>query len=160
MEAQAKELGIHDKLKENFAIMRREAVDDLEIGSEILGAITLRERALRLAFWAMRLSGWSASPIPHAVCLHQTLPTDLLAKNMSLSLMKGQEKEFVDDHGVTDFITRFGVVCFRLCSEQGVWGGSSARKVRSGRGGAAGIEDFSMDLVRVMVTLRGGWSMA
>ena len=50
LEAQSKELGTYEKLKPNFASLRRQAVDDLEVGSELAGIKNAAYETLTLGF--------------------------------------------------------------------------------------------------------------
>ena len=146
MEAQAKELGIYDKLEENFAIMRREAADDLEAGSEILGFInSAREGASFGILGDEARAAGRLAPYLMLSAYTKTLPTDLIGDkyNEFVSDERAREKEFADDHGAADFIARFGGGLASGSALSRAFGvGQTAKQGALRQGGAAGIEGF------------------
>jgi hypothetical protein len=146
MEAQAKELGIYDKLEENFSIMRREAVDDLEVGSEVLGFInSAREGASFGVLGDEARAAGRLAPYLMLSAYTKALPTDLLGEKYTefVGDERAREKEFVDDHGAADFIARFGGGLASGSALSRAFGvGQSAKEGALRQGGAAGIEGF------------------
>lgn len=145
LEAQSKELGTYEKLKPNFAALRRQAVDDLEVGSELVGLKNAAYETLTLGF-----KGDEYRAFDRYVAQQDNIffvpPKDY--KNTPeyqaiLADERSKEAEFAQDNPALDFTARFaGGIGAGSAIGRAFGVGKSLTEGALRQGGAAGIEGF------------------
>lgn len=145
LEEQAKELGIYDKLETNFAAMRRKAVDDLEVGSELTGAFNAAYESLTLGFKGDEHRALNRY-IKEQDDIFFVPPKDYKESPEYQAILadeRKKEREFADDNPVADFTARLGgglVTGGAVSRAFGV--GKSFAEGAARQGGAGGLEGF------------------
>lgn len=145
LEAQSRELGTYEKLRPNFESLRRQAVDDLEVGSEIAGLKNAAYETLTLGFkgdesrafdryvseqndiFFVPPKGYKEAPEYQAILADE----------------RNKEAEFAQDNPALDFTARFaGGLGAGSAIGRAFGVGKNLTEGAIRQGGAAGIEGF------------------